>query len=294
MVTERFHDFFRVTSEKWGKNKRTVARYPNAGRSCSEEEVDALKTSARDNKVESTKAEREREKGEPIEIEEGEIFSEDEANDSLGEDQVEASESDESAEGDKEPEAAESDKELEEKDGDKRLKTGGEAGEPDQRRAFPEADDKGKEKESVTDFPERENTTEQSETVQTRSGEVAGPSNGQSVKKKQGIASVKVRIKERVNDNDGAKVKGIRREIPVIIPVLSEEEGSTKKESTSEKETKGDAKLKRKRIPNQRYSGPEWAYVVNDDWADEFVTLSLENEEAELQFENKSFMDSVD
>ncbi|KAJ1197021.1 hypothetical protein NDU88_000884 [Pleurodeles waltl] len=259
-----------------------------------DEEVEALKLPVPDNKVPSAETERKRTKSEQAEIEEGEIFSEDEATDSLGEDQGGASESDEAAEGNKEPEAAESDKEPEESNGDKGLETGEEAGEPDQRRAFPETDDTGEEQENLIDFPEGEDETIQSETGTSPSEGVAGPSSGPSAKRRQSISPVKLRIRETSNDRAGPKMKEKIKEVSVIVPAPSEEKDLAKEESTSEKESKRDAKLKRKRIPSRRYSGPEWAYVANNDWSDEFVSLSLENEEAELHFGNKSFMDSVD
>ncbi|KAJ1093264.1 hypothetical protein NDU88_006369 [Pleurodeles waltl] len=259
-----------------------------------DEEVEALKLPVSDNKVPSAEAERNRTRSEQAEIEEGEIFSEDEATDSLGEDQGGASDSDEAAEGNKEPEAAESDKEPEESNGDKGLETGEEAGEPDQRRAFPEADDTEKEKENLIDSPEGGDKAEQKETAQTSSEEIAGPSSGHSAKRRSSISPVKLRTRETLNDSEGPRVKEKRKEVSVVVPTPSEEKDLGKEESTSEKESKRVAKLKRKRIPSRRYSGPEWAYVANNDWSDEFVSLSLENEEAELHFGSKSFMDSVD
>ncbi|KAJ1175249.1 hypothetical protein NDU88_000539 [Pleurodeles waltl] len=168
-----------------------------------DEEVETLKSPVSDNKVPSAETERKRTRSEQAEIEEGEIFSEDEATDSLGEDQGGASESDEAAEGNKEPEAAESDKEPEESNGSKGLETGEEAGEPDQRRAFPEADDTGKEKENLIDSPEGGDKAEQNETAQTPSEEIAGPSSGPSAKRRQSISAVKLRIRETLNDSEG-------------------------------------------------------------------------------------------
>ncbi|KAJ1194149.1 hypothetical protein NDU88_003444 [Pleurodeles waltl] len=249
-----------------------------------DEEVEALKLPVPDNKVPSDETERKRTRSEQAEIEEGEIFSEDEATDSLGEDQGGASESDKAAEGNKEPEAAESDKEPEESNGDKGLETGEEAGEPDRRRAFPEADDTGKEKENLIDSPEGGDKAEQNETAQTPSEEIAGPSSGPSAKRRQSISPVKLRIRETLNDSEGPRVKEKRKEVSDAIAAPSEEKDLAKEESNSEKESKRDAKLKRKRIPSRRFSGPEWAYLANNDWSDEFVSLSLENEEAELHF----------
>ncbi|KAJ1167474.1 hypothetical protein NDU88_007865 [Pleurodeles waltl] len=236
----------------------------------------------------------------------------DEATDSLGEDQGETSDSDEAAEGDKEPEAAEgskepeaaegdkepeaaeSDKEPDESNGDEGLERGEKAGEPDQRRAFPEADDTEKEKENVIDSPEGGDKAEQNEKVQASTEKIAGPSNGHGAKRRLSISPVKQRTKESLNDGERPKVKEKRKEVTVVVPSSSEGKDLAKEESTSEAESKREAKLKRKRIPNRRYSGPEWAYVVNDDWTDEFVSLSLENEEEEIPIEKKSFMDSVD
>ncbi|KAJ1114831.1 hypothetical protein NDU88_003062 [Pleurodeles waltl] len=122
-----------------------------------------------------------------------------------------------------------------------------------------------------------------------------------AVKDRQGqneglrISPIKERTKESLNDGERPKVKEKRKEVTVVEQSSSEEKDLTKEESTSEAESKREAKLKRKRIPNRRYSGPEWAYVVNDDWTDEFVSLSIENEEEEeIPIEKKSFMDSVD
>ncbi|XP_069091170.1 uncharacterized protein [Pleurodeles waltl] len=97
-----------------------------------DEEVEALKSPVPDNKVPSAETERRGTRSEHVEIEEGEIFSEDEATDSFGEDQGGASESDKGPEGDKEPETAEGNKEPEEGNSDKELETSEGAGEPDE------------------------------------------------------------------------------------------------------------------------------------------------------------------
>ncbi|KAJ1202398.1 hypothetical protein NDU88_006198 [Pleurodeles waltl] len=109
------------------------------------------------------------------------------------------------------------------------------------------------------------------------------------------ISPIKEKGKESLGDGGRPKVKEKRKEVTVVEQSSSEEKDLTKEESTSEAESKREAKLKRKRIPNRRYSGPEWAYAVNDDWTDEFVSLSIENEEEEeIPIEKKSFIDSVD
>ncbi|KAJ1177910.1 hypothetical protein NDU88_003162 [Pleurodeles waltl] len=278
-----------------------------------DEEVEALKLPVPDKTVLSAETEQNRTESERAEAGEREILLEGEESDSLGEDQGESSDRDgaaegdkepeaaegskkpEAAEGDKEPEAAESDKEPEESNGDEGLEKGEKAGEPDERRAFPEADDTGKEKENVIDSPEEGDKAEQNEKVQASSEKIAGPSNGHGPKRRLSISPIKQRTEESLNEGGRPKVKEKRKEVIVGASSPNEEKDLTKEESTSEAESKREAKLKRKRIPNRRYSGPEWAYAVNDDWTDEFVSLSIENEEEEeIPIEKKSFMDSVD
>ncbi|KAJ1176375.1 hypothetical protein NDU88_001656 [Pleurodeles waltl] len=230
------------------------------------EEVEALKSPVTDKKVPGTETKQREPGGEQAELEEGEILSEEETDDPFEENGGETSESDEDHEGDKEPATSE------------------EAGEPDQRRAFPETDDTGKEKENLIDLLEEEKEEGQSEIAQPLLESVAGPSGENSAKRRQSISPVKLRIKEIPNENEEPKLKEKRKAVSVAIATPSEEKDLTKEESTRERESKGDAKLKRKRIPSRRYSGPEWAYIAANDWSDEFLSLSLENEEAELHF----------
>ncbi|KAJ1173672.1 hypothetical protein NDU88_005498 [Pleurodeles waltl] len=213
-----------------------------------EEEVEALKSPVTDKRVPSTETGQREPGGEQAEIEEGEIFSEEETADPFEEDRGEASGSDEDPEGDKEP------------------ATGEGAGEPDQRRAFPLADDTGKEKENLIDLLGGEDKTGQSEIVQTLLKPVAGPSGENSAKWRQSISPVKSRSKEILNESEGPTLKEKRKEVAVAITTPSEEKDPAMEQGTSERESKGDAKLKRKRIPSRRYSGPEWAYIATNDW----------------------------
>ncbi|XP_069086417.1 uncharacterized protein [Pleurodeles waltl] len=278
-----------------------------------DEEVEALKLPVPDKTVPSAETEQKRTESEQATAEEKEILLENEESDSLGEDQGESSDSDdeaagdkepeaaegskkpEAAEGDKEPEAAESDTEPEESNGDEGLEESEKAGEPEQKGAFPETDDTEKEKENVTDSPEGGDNEEQNEKAQTSTEKIAGPSNGHGAKRRLSISPIKEKGKEGLNEGGRPKVKEKRKEVTVVEQSSSEEKDLAKEESASEAESKREAKLKRKRIPNRRYSGPEWAYAVNDDWTDEFVSLSIENEEEEeIPIEKKSFIDSVD
>ncbi|KAJ1090175.1 hypothetical protein NDU88_003310 [Pleurodeles waltl] len=167
--------------------------------------------------------------------------------------------------------------------GDKDPISSEKAGEPDKRRAFPEADDTGKGVEDMTDLPCEGDKTEQSEIVPNLSEPVAGPSGENNAKQRQSISPLKSKTKETLNENEGPNLKEKRKEVS-FITTLNEEKDTAKEQDISERESKGDAKLKRKRIPSRRHFGPEWAYTATNDWSDEFLSLSLENEEAEQHF----------
>ncbi|KAJ1209515.1 hypothetical protein NDU88_004893 [Pleurodeles waltl] len=224
-----------------------------------EEEAEGLKSPVTDERVPGTETGQREPGGEQAEIEEGKIFSEEETTDPFEEVGGETSESDKDLEGEG-------------------------AGEPDQRRAFPEANDTGKEKENLIDLLGEEKEAGQGEIVQPLPEPVAGPSGESSAKWRQSLSAVKLRIREILNESEGPKLKEKRKEVSVAITTPSEEKDPAKEESTRERKSKGEAKLKSKRIPSRRYSIPEWAYIATNDWSDEFLSLSLENEEAELHF----------
>ncbi|KAJ1176862.1 hypothetical protein NDU88_002129 [Pleurodeles waltl] len=217
-----------------------------------EEEIEALKLPTADRKVPDSETEQREPESEQEEIETEEIFAEEDEVDPFGDNREEAS------------------------GGDKDPISGEEAGEPNKRRAFPEADDTGKEGEYLTDLLGEGDKTEQREIVPILPEMVAGPSGENNAKRRQSIS----KTKETLNENKWPKLKEKRKEVS-IITTSNEEQDTAKEQDISEKESKGDAKLKRKRIPSRRYSGPEWAYTATNDWSDEFLSLSLENEEAE-------------
>ncbi|KAJ1194301.1 hypothetical protein NDU88_003590 [Pleurodeles waltl] len=227
-----------------------------------EEEIEALKLPTTDRKVPGTETERREPESEQEEIETEEIFSEEDAVDPFEDYREEASGSDKDPGGDKDPISGE------------------EAGEPNKRRAFPEADDTEKEGENLIDLLVEGDKTEQSEIVQILPEPVTGPSSENSAKRRQSIS----KTKETLNENKWPKLKEKRKEVSIVITTLNEEKDTAKEQEISERESKGDAKLKRKRIPSRRYSGPEWADTATNNWSGEFLALSLENEEAERHF----------
>ncbi|KAJ1150439.1 hypothetical protein NDU88_003230 [Pleurodeles waltl] len=175
-----------------------------------EEEVEALKLPATDRKVPGTETEQSEPESEQAEIETEEIFSEEDAVDPFEDNREEASGSDKDPEGDKDP------------------VTGEEAGEPNKRRAFPEADDTGKEREDLIDLLGEGDKTEQSEIVQVLPEPVAGPSGESSTKRRQSISPVKSKTKEILKENEGPKLKEKREELSIVITIQSEEKDTAK------------------------------------------------------------------
>ncbi|KAJ1082695.1 hypothetical protein NDU88_002860 [Pleurodeles waltl] len=148
-----------------------------------EEEIEALKLPTTDRKVSGTKTERREPEIELEEIETEEIFSEEDAVDPFEDNRAEASGSDNDPEGDKDP------------------VTGEEAGEPNKRRAFPEADNTGRERGNLIGLLGEGDKTEQSEIVQILPEPVAGPSGESSAKRRQSISPVKLKTKETLKEN---------------------------------------------------------------------------------------------
>ncbi|KAJ1170662.1 hypothetical protein NDU88_002535 [Pleurodeles waltl] len=63
-----------------------------------------------------------------------------------------------------------------------------------------------------------------------------------------------------------------------VIPneTIEEEVDTTRKGDLSEGELQGDRKLKRKRVANRRYAGPEWAYATSAEWHQEFLAFCFD------------------
>ncbi|KAJ1211220.1 hypothetical protein NDU88_006581, partial [Pleurodeles waltl] len=113
-----------------------------------------------------------------------------------------------------------------------------------------------KEKENLIDLLGGEKEAGQSEIIQPLPELVAGPSGENSAKRRQSISPVGSKTKEILEEGEGPKLKEKRKEVSVAITSPSEEKDTAKEQDVSKRESKGDAKLKRKRIQSRRYSGP--------------------------------------
>ncbi|KAJ1176429.1 hypothetical protein NDU88_001710 [Pleurodeles waltl] len=152
-------------------------------------------------------------------------------------------------------------------------------GEPTQREVLPEADGYGFEVKPLTD-PEGEGVeAEGSQIVQTPPEPLAGPARENTIAQEEGIGQ------QPEGPNNKGTLKGdkwpesqITKGKVVIDERIEEEVDTTRKEDLSEGELQGDRKLKRKRIANRRYAGPEWAYATSAEWQQEFLAFCFDRE----------------
>ncbi|KAJ1164638.1 hypothetical protein NDU88_005073 [Pleurodeles waltl] len=187
----------------------------------SAQEIEALKLPANNRKVPGTETERKEPESEQGETEAEEIFTEEDTVTPFEDNREEAPGADEGP------------------------ISGEKAGEPSQRRAFPDTDDTGKEGEKLIDLPGEGDETEQRQIVPTLPEPVAGRSSENNAKRRQSISPVKSKTKETLNEDKRPDSKEKRKEVS-IITTLNEEKDTAKEQDISEGESKGDAKFKRK------------------------------------------------
>ncbi|KAJ1201443.1 hypothetical protein NDU88_005252 [Pleurodeles waltl] len=135
-------------------------------------------------------------------------------------------------------------------------------GEPTQREVLPEADGYGFEVEPLTD-PEGVET-EGGLSIQTSREPHAGPARENTIAQEVGIEQQQERRNEKGTlKGDKWSESGVAKGKVVIDETIEEEIDTTRKEDLSKGELQGDRKLKRKRIANRKYAGPEWAYAMS-------------------------------
>ncbi|KAJ1112517.1 hypothetical protein NDU88_000781 [Pleurodeles waltl] len=152
--------------------------------------------------------------------------------------------------------------------------------EQNQEEVLPEIDRYGLELELGTD-PEVEE--EEGEIVERSQSEpkfpepIAGPTSENTIVQEEGAVQSPEKIHQTHKGDDRSnkplsKIRGVPRDTVI-------EEGDTSRvEDLSEGEQQGERKLKRKRIANRRYTGPEWAYATTSEWQQEFLAFCFDPE----------------
>ncbi|KAJ1175487.1 hypothetical protein NDU88_000775 [Pleurodeles waltl] len=152
-------------------------------------------------------------------------------------------------------------------------------GGPTQREVLPGADGCGIEVEPLTD-PEGEGVeAEESQSVCTPPEQIAGPSRENTIESEEGDELPEERSKTReILKGDRWPESQVTKGKVVVDDTIEEEVDTTRKEDLSEGELQGDRKLKRKRVVNRRYAGPEWAYATSAEWQQEFLAFCFDRE----------------
>ncbi|KAJ1118344.1 hypothetical protein NDU88_006537 [Pleurodeles waltl] len=153
------------------------------------------------------------------------------------------------------------------------------AGEPSQRKVLPEVDNYEKEPEHLTDQEGEGVEGEESQSVQTPPEQIAGPSSENIIehREKEGVPQERPKTKETLKGDKWPELQVKRREV-VVEDVIEEEVDTTRREDLSEGELQGDRKLKRKKVANRRYAGPEWANATTAEWQQEFFVFCFDRE----------------
>ncbi|KAJ1127374.1 hypothetical protein NDU88_005776 [Pleurodeles waltl] len=163
--------------------------------------------------------------------------------------------------------------------GDSEPISAGASGEPTQKEVLPEADGYRFEVEPITD-PEGEGCeAEESRGVLTPSEPLAGPSRENTIAQEEGAFQCPERPdrKKTLKGDNWAEPQAAREK---VIPneTIEEEVDTTRKEGLSEGELQGERKMKRKRLANRSYAGPEWAYATSAEWQQELLAFCFDRE----------------
>ncbi|KAJ1201405.1 hypothetical protein NDU88_005215 [Pleurodeles waltl] len=151
-------------------------------------------------------------------------------------------------------------------------------GGPTQREVLPEADGYGFEVEPLTD-PEGEGVeAEESQSAQTPPEPIAGPAKENTIEQKESIELQLGKLDNRGTLKGDKWPESQVKKGKVVVDETIEEEVDTRKEDLSVGELQGDRKLKRKRVANRRYAGPEWAYATSAEWQQEFLAFCFDRE----------------
>ncbi|KAJ1101471.1 hypothetical protein NDU88_006539 [Pleurodeles waltl] len=156
------------------------------------------------------------------------------------------------------------------------------AGELNQEEVLPEVDKYGLELEPST---EEEEEGEEGDIVErdqnaSESPEPAvGPSRENTISQEEGaVQGPEQTHQEKTHKGDNWPDKPLFKIRNVSSDTIIEENNTSRVEELSEGEQQGERRLKRKRIANRRYTGPEWVYATTSEWQQEFLGFCFDRE----------------
>ncbi|KAJ1176580.1 hypothetical protein NDU88_001854 [Pleurodeles waltl] len=154
------------------------------------------------------------------------------------------------------------------------------AGELSQGGVLPEVDGYELELEPVTDPEEEEGERAGgSQCTPTSPEPVAGPSRENTIAQEEGAVQRPERpSRKKTHKGDNWPKKQAAREKVIPGETIVEEIDTTRKEDLSEGELQSERRLKRKRVANRRYAGPERAYATTSEGQQEFLAFCFDRE----------------
>ncbi|KAJ1214749.1 hypothetical protein NDU88_002365 [Pleurodeles waltl] len=149
------------------------------------------------------------------------------------------------------------------------------AGELSQGEVLPEVDSYGLELELVTDPEDEGERAEGGQSTSTPPEPLADPSRENTIAQEEGAVqrAEKPSRKKKTHKGDNWPKKQTAREKVIPGDTIEEEIDTTRREDLSEGELQSERRLKRKRVANRRYTGPEWADATTSEWQQEFLAF---------------------
>ncbi|KAJ1090115.1 hypothetical protein NDU88_003252 [Pleurodeles waltl] len=160
------------------------------------------------------------------------------------------------------------------------------AGELNQGEVLPEVDRYGLELKPGTD-PEEEGEEEEEEgkivernpSVPESPEPAAGPSSENTISQEEGAVQRPEKThRKKTHTGDNWPEKPLLRIRDTPNETITEENDTSRVEDLSEGEQQGERRLKRKRVANRRYTGPEWAYATTSEWQQKFLAFCFDRE----------------
>ncbi|KAJ1107231.1 hypothetical protein NDU88_004624 [Pleurodeles waltl] len=153
------------------------------------------------------------------------------------------------------------------------------AGELSQGEVLPEVDIYGLELEPGTDPEEEGEIIERDQSVPASPEPAAGPSSENTISQEDGaIQHPEKTHRKKTHKGDNWPVKLLLRIRDIPNETITEETDTSRVEDLSEGEQQGERRLRRKRVANRRYTGPEWVYATTSEWQQEFLAFCFDRE----------------
>ncbi|KAJ1149591.1 hypothetical protein NDU88_002398 [Pleurodeles waltl] len=156
------------------------------------------------------------------------------------------------------------------------------AEESNQEEVLPEVDKYELELEPGRDAEEEEEEgeiVERNQNVPESPEPAAGPASENTISQEEGAVQRPEKThQEKTHKGDNWPDRPLLKIRDVSNDTIIEENDTSRVEDLSEGEQQGERRLKRKRVANRRYTGPEWPYDTTSEWQQEFLAFCFDRE----------------